>query len=112
MSAKRNRPATHEAATPRTTDVPIIRDGADFDLVTAPACCLGAFLAGVTHGSTVRAQLEDERREAEDRAVYARAVRSVHAAANLPTHDELEAGRRRRTSQAAAQWATAEEWSA
>lgn len=79
---------------------------AGFDLATAPACCFDAFCAGVIHGALTRAQLEDERRDAEDAELHHRAYELVQVAARQPSHDELVEQRRRRTIESAQRWAT------
>ena len=84
--------------------------GDAFDLASAPGCCLDAFLAGVMHGSLTRAQLEDDRRDAEDAELHHRAYEVVQAMATLPTNDELEEGRRRRTLEAAERHPASAEW--
>ncbi|GAB2747737.1 hypothetical protein GCM10027039_01720 [Terrabacter koreensis] len=52
------------------------------------------FVDGYACGYRDGAQAELERREADDRRLYAEAVRIVHTLANVPTHEELQEIRR------------------
>lgn len=111
MPDKRNGPGGDPEPAPESFggDGPILDDGTDFDLVTCTPGEFLAWLSGYRSGIWQGSAAEIARREAEDRAVYLMAVQTVHAAANLPTHDELEDARRRRTFEAAARWAASDE---
>ena len=77
----------------------------DFDLITCSPREFSAFLAGYRTGLHQATEAADRRRDQEDAAVYALAVRNVHALANVLPWDEhreavarrtFEAGRRNR----------------
>jgi hypothetical protein len=65
--------------------------------------CIAWYAAGLDHAH----RAEEDREERISAALHAEAVRLVHAAASLPTHDELAEGRRRRTLAAAEAWSAA-----
>ena len=82
-----------------------LEQGADFDLLTCTSREFSAFLAGYRTGLHQATEAADRRRDQEDAAVYALAVRNVHALANVLPWDEhreavarrtFEAGRRNR----------------
>lgn len=107
MSANESRPGRAPGATPKTfrgVDHSLA-DEADFDLVTCTPREFHAFLAGYRTGLHQASEAGDRRRDEEDAAVYALAVRNVQALAKLPPYDEhrdavlnrtYEAGRRNR----------------
>lgn len=90
---KRNRPGGRSQAAPDGF-TSSIDDEADFDLTTCTPGELLVWLSGYRSGLWQGTAAEIARREAEDRAVYALAVRTVRTMAEIPTHDELERRRR------------------
>lgn len=63
---------------------------------------LSGYLAGVERGR--------EQADEEAAALHHKAFQVVQAAAKMPTHDELEEGRRRRTRDATERYRTDEPW--
>ena len=90
---KQNRPGGRSQAAPNDF-TPSVDDDADFDLVNCTPEQLLVWLSGYRAGIWQGGAAEAARREAEDRAVYALAVRTVRTMAEIPTHDELERQRR------------------
>ena len=92
MSANERRPTGAASETGARSDHSL--DDADFDLTTCTPGELLVWLSGYRSGLWQGTAAEIARREAEDRAVYALAVRTVRTMAEIPTHDELERRRR------------------
>lgn len=76
------------------------RHDTDFDLVTCSTVEFLAYIAGYRTGLMQATEAADRRRDEEDAAVYALAVRNVHAMAKLPTHEQHQEAVQRRTFEA------------
>lgn len=81
-------------------------DDEPFDLINCTPAELLVWLSGYRTGIWQGTAEQIRRREAEDAAVYAMAVDTVHKMATIPPHSELEDARQRRTFEAARRWAT------
>jgi hypothetical protein len=85
----------------------------DFDLVNCSPVEFLAYIAGYRTGLMQATEAADRRRDEEDAAVYALAVRNVHAMAKLPPYEEHRDAVARRTFDAGQRnRLAAERWSA